>query len=82
MFATLVTVTPEQRFSQLRNRAALGNTLSRDEVSDLIAITATLFQERLNLRQRLDRIRYDFKSLRTALNDLDATVGADRAPRA
>jgi hypothetical protein len=56
-------MTPEQRFSQFRHRAARAS-LTRDEVSDLIAITDTLFQERLTLRQSLDRIRHDFKNFR------------------
>lgn len=66
-------MTPEQRFSQLRNQAARAS-LTRDEVSDLIVITDALFRERLTLRQRLDRIRHDFANLRAGLNDLDATV--------
>lgn len=42
-------VTPDQRFAQLGNKAGT-SSLTRDEVSDLVAITGQLFKDRLTPR--------------------------------
>jgi hypothetical protein len=75
VFDTVERMTPEQRFSQLRTKPHLDAV----EVAELLAMTETLFAERLTLRQHLDRIRYDFANLRKGLNGLDEAVKIEPA---
>jgi hypothetical protein len=63
----------EERFEQLRRSAACAH-LSRDQVSELVAIAATLVEERRRIRFVLERLPEQFSEVRDLLNDLARTV--------
>jgi hypothetical protein len=71
----------EERFDRMRKVAA-NRPLNQDEVTELFAIVQDLIDERLQVRQHLDRLRYDFKNDRAGLNRLDESVQVKRAPAA
>jgi hypothetical protein len=66
-------VTPEERFNVLRQSAACVQ-LSREQISDLIGITATLLEERKRIRRVLEQLPESFTEVRTLLNELSRTV--------
>ena len=63
----------EERFEQLRRSAACAH-LSRDQVSELIAIGATLVEERRRIGRVLDELPDCFGEVRDLLNDLARIV--------
>jgi hypothetical protein len=63
----------EDRFEGLRRSAACSH-LSRDQVSELVAITAELVAERKRIRRSLDRLPESFTEVRAILNDLSRAV--------
>lgn len=66
-------MTPEERFNALRQSAACAQ-LSREQISDLIGITATLLEERKRIRRVLQQLPESFTEVRTLLNELSRTV--------
>ena len=66
-------MSPEDRFTSLRLSAACAQ-LSRDQVSELVGITATLFEERKRITQVLERLPASFGEVRQMLNELNRTV--------
>ena len=62
-------MTPEERFVGLRQSAACVQ-LSREQISELIAITATLFEERKRMRRLLAELPGSFGEVRKRLNEL------------
>jgi hypothetical protein len=62
-------MTPEERFVGLRRSAACVH-LSREQVSELIAITANLFEERKRIRRLLAELPSSFGDVRKLLNEL------------
>jgi hypothetical protein len=63
----------EERFEILRRSAACV-TLNREQISELIAITANLVEERKRIRAMLDRLPERFGEVRELLNELNRTV--------
>ena len=63
----------EERFEGLRRSAACAH-LSRDQVSDLVAICAELVEERKRIRRSLERLPESFADVRKILNDLARAV--------
>lgn len=63
----------EARFTQLRMTAACVQ-LNRDQIGELIGITATLLDERRRIRLVLDRLPESFGEVRKLLNELARTV--------
>jgi hypothetical protein len=63
----------EERFEQLRRSAACAH-LSRDQVSELVAIGATLVEERRRIRRVLATPPEQFGEVRELLNELARTV--------
>jgi Tfp pilus assembly protein PilO len=63
----------EERFEILRRTAACV-TLNREQVSELIAITANLIEERKRIRTMLDRLPERFGEVRQLLNELSRTL--------
>jgi Tfp pilus assembly protein PilO len=63
----------EERFEILRRSAACA-TLSQEQVSELIAITANLIEERKRIRAVLNRLPERFGEVRQLLNELNRTV--------
>ncbi len=59
----------EERFEQLRRSAACAH-LSRDQVSELVAIGATLVEERRRIRRVLEQLPEHFTEVRELLNEL------------
>jgi hypothetical protein len=57
----------------LRRSAACAQ-LSREQISELIGITATLFDERKRIRQPLERLPESFGEVRAVLNELTRIV--------
>jgi hypothetical protein len=66
-------MTPEERFVGLRQSAACVQ-LSREQVSELIAITAMLFEERKRMRRLLAELPESFGEVRKRLNELARTL--------
>lgn len=63
----------EDRFVRLRQSAACVQ-LSREQISELIAITATLFEERKRIRRLLNELPDSFGEVRKRLNELARTL--------
>ena len=63
----------EERFENLRRTAACAS-LNREQVSELIAITSNLLEERKRIRAMLARIPERFGEVRQLLNELSRTV--------
>jgi hypothetical protein len=63
----------EERFEQLRRSAACAH-LSRDQVSELVAVGATLVEERKRIRRVLERLPEHFTEVRELFNELARTV--------
>jgi hypothetical protein len=63
----------EERFEGLRRSAAC-TPLSRESVSELLGITATLIDERKRIRRLLRQLPENFAEVRKALNELARTV--------
>ena len=72
-FVYVERVTPEDRFVGLRQSAACVQ-LSREQISELIAITATLFEERRRIRRLLTELPDSFGEVRKRLNELARTL--------
>ncbi len=72
-FGRVAGVGIEEQFEQLRRSAACAH-LSRDQVSELIAIGATLVEERRRIRRVLERLPEHFIEVRELLNELARTV--------
>ena len=70
---TLAAVTPEERFIGLRQSAACVQ-LNREQITELIGITATLFEERKRIRRVLEQLPESFGEVRKILNELARTV--------
>ncbi len=66
-------MTPEEHFTNLRLSAACA-PLSRDQMTELLAITATLFEERRRIRTVLERLPESFAEVRALLNELHRTL--------
>jgi hypothetical protein len=66
-------VTPEERFTSLRRSAACVQ-LNREQISELVAITATLFEERKRIRKLLHELPDSFAEVRSRLNELAHTI--------
>lgn len=66
-------MTPEDRFVGLRQSAACVQ-LSREQITELISITATLFEERKRMKRLLDELPDSFAEVRTRLNELARTL--------
>lgn len=64
----------EEQFKRLRHRAALAQ-LSREEISELIGITANLLEERKRIHTLLARLPASFGQVRQLLNDLSRLAG-------
>jgi hypothetical protein len=64
---------PEERFDGLRRSAACAQ-LNREQISELIAITANLIEERKRIRVVLARLPESFGEVRQLLNELNRTV--------
>ena len=64
---------PEDRFVSLRRSAACVQ-LTREQISELIGITATLFEERKRIRRLLDELPDSFGEVRKRLNELARTL--------
>jgi hypothetical protein len=69
----MAVVTPEERFTILQRSAACVQ-LNREQISELLAITATLFEERRHIRTLLHELPDSFAELRRRLNELARTV--------
>lgn len=63
----------EERFEGIRRSAAMA-PLSREAVTELLGITATLIEERKRIRRLLRRLPENFAEVRKALNELAQTV--------
>jgi hypothetical protein len=63
----------DERFEILR-RSAVCAHLSREQVSELISITANLIEERKRIRAVLSRLPERFGEVRQLLNELNRTV--------
>ena len=63
----------EADFTSLRRSAACAQ-LSREQITELIGITATLFDERKRIRQALERLPESFAEVRAVLNELTKIV--------
>jgi hypothetical protein len=63
----------EERFEMLRRTAACVS-LNREQVSELIAITSNLVEERKRIRAVLSRLPERFGEVRQLLNELNRTV--------
>lgn len=63
----------EANFISLRRSAACAQ-LSREQITELIGITATLFDERKRIRQALERLPESFGEVRAVLNELTRIV--------
>lgn len=63
----------EERFEGLRRSAACAQ-LNREQISELIAITANLVEERKRIRAVLARLPESFGEVRQLLNELTRTV--------
>jgi hypothetical protein len=63
----------EERFEGLRRSAACA-PLSRDAVTELLGITATLIEERKRVRLLLRQLPENFAEVRKLLNELARTV--------
>lgn len=71
--ATVVEVTSEERFISIRQTAACVQ-LSREQISDLVGITVTLFDERKRIRRVLEQLPDSFGEVRKILNELTRIV--------
>ena len=69
MLDTLAIMTPEEQFEGLR-RSAVCAPLSRDQMTELLAMTANLFEERKRMRRVLERLPESFAEVRSMLNEL------------
>jgi hypothetical protein len=63
----------EERFEGLRRSAACA-PLSREGVTELLGITATLIDERKRIRRLLRQLPENFAEVRKVLNELACTV--------
>jgi hypothetical protein len=63
----------EERFEGLRRSAACA-PLSREGVTELLGITATLLEERKRIRRLLRQLPQNFAEVRKVLNELARTV--------
>jgi hypothetical protein len=63
----------EERFEQLRRSAACAH-LSRGQITQLVAIGATLVEERQRIRRVLERLPAHLGEVRELLNELARTV--------
>jgi hypothetical protein len=63
----------EDRFTGLRKTAACAQ-LNREQVSELISITAELIEERKRIRRLLELLPESFGEVRQLLNELSRTV--------
>lgn len=70
---TVAVVTPEERFIGIRQTAACVH-LNREQITELIGITATLFEERKRIRRALEQLPESFGEVRKILNELARTV--------
>ena len=68
-----VVMGPEERFTQLRLSAACAH-LSREQVAELVALTANLIEERKRIRRVLERLPEHFTEVRDLLNELSRAV--------
>lgn len=66
-------MTPEDRFVGLRQSAACVQ-LSREQITELISITATLFEERKRIKRLLSELPDSFAEVRNRLNELARTL--------
>ena len=64
---------PEERFTALRLSAACVQ-LNREQISELIAITANLIEERKRIRRLLEELPDSFGEVRKLLNELARTI--------
>ncbi len=64
---------PEERFTQLRMSAACAH-LSRQQVTELVALTADLIEERKRIRRVLEQLPEHFTEVRQLLNELARSV--------
>jgi hypothetical protein len=72
-FATLPSVSPEEDFNNLRLSAACAQ-LNREQITELLAITGNLFEERKRIKRVLERLPESFGEVRSLLNELNRTV--------
>jgi hypothetical protein len=63
----------EERFEGIRRSAAMA-PLSREAVTELLGITATLIEERRRIRLLLRRLPETFADVRKMLNELARAV--------
>jgi hypothetical protein len=63
----------EELFEGLRRSAACA-PLSRDAVTELLGITATLLEERKRIRRVLQQLPESFTEVRKLLNELARTI--------
>jgi hypothetical protein len=63
----------EERFEGIRRSAACA-PLSRERVTELLGITATLIEERKRIRRLLRQLPENFAQVRKLLNELARTV--------
>lgn len=63
----------EERFESLRRTAACVQ-LNREQISELVAITANLLEERKRIRTVLYRLPESFAVVRQLLNELNRTL--------
>ena len=63
----------EERFEDLRRSAACAQ-LNREQISEMIAITSNLIEERKRIRVVLARLPESFGEVRQLLNELNRTV--------
>jgi Tfp pilus assembly protein PilO len=66
-------VRAEERFTNLRLSAACVQ-LNREQISELVAITATLFEERRHIARLLSQLPDSFAEVRKLLNELARTI--------
>jgi hypothetical protein len=63
----------EARFTSIRQSAACVQ-LNREQVSELVGITAALVEERTRIRRLLERLPENFSEVRRILNELAKAV--------
>lgn len=63
----------DERFEGLRRSAACAH-LNREQISELVAITANLVEERKRIRTVLQRLPESFGEVRQLLNELDRAL--------
>jgi hypothetical protein len=66
-------VSPEDHFRSLRLSAACAQ-LNREQITELLTITANLFEERKRIKRLLDQLPETFGEVRALLNELSRTL--------